>query len=130
MSNFFEVKNVTFSSNRDHALDNVSFNISNKGEIISILGPSGVGKTTVLRAIAGLDKIKKGEIWLNGNLISSKDFHTVPENRNIALSFQDNSLFPHLKIIDNIKLGINRQTQGKKVSLEKCVEFFFFRTDS
>mgnify|MGYP001163817561 CR=1 FL=1 len=125
MSNFFEVKNVTFSSNRDHALDNVSFNISNKGEIISILGPSGVGKTTVLRAIAGLDKIKKGEIWLNGNLISSKDFHTVPENRGIALSFQDNSLFPHLKIIDNIKLGINRQTEGKKVNLKKCVEQFF-----
>ena len=61
MKNYFEVKDVTFSSSKEHELVNVNFYIKDQGDIISILGPSGVGKTTILRAIAGLDKIKKGE---------------------------------------------------------------------
>ena len=64
MNTFFEVKNVTFSSSKDHRLIDVNFYIEEQGQILSILGPSGVGKTTILRAIAGLDPITKGEIFL------------------------------------------------------------------
>ena len=113
MSYFFEVKNVTFSSSKDHFLKNVSFYIKNQGDIISILGQSGVGKTTILRAIAGLDNIVNGEIYLNKKVISSKDIFVQPEKREIALSFQENSLFPHLNIFENLKLGQFRKTKKK-----------------
>ena len=55
---------INHSYNYIPCLKNISFDV-NKGEIISLLGPSGVGKTTILRAIAGLDPIKNGEIFLN-----------------------------------------------------------------
>ena len=64
MTAFFEVKNVTFSSSKEHKLIDVNFCIKEQGQIISILGPSGVGKTTILRAIAGLDPIMKGKILI------------------------------------------------------------------
>ena len=70
MNKFFEVKDVTFSSSKEHRLVDVNFSIKKQGQIISILGPSGVGKTTILRAIAGLDPITEGEILLNKKVIS------------------------------------------------------------
>ena len=73
MNTFFEVKNVTFSSSKDHRLIDVNFYIEEQGQILSILGPSGVGKTTILRAIAGLDHITDGEIFLKKKIISSNN---------------------------------------------------------
>jgi iron(III) transport system ATP-binding protein len=129
MSYFFEVKNVTFSSSKDHFLKNVSFYIKNQGDIISILGQSGVGKTTILRAIAGLDNIVNGEIYLNKKVISSKDIFVQPEKREIALSFQENSLFPHLNIFENLKLGQFRKTKKKiSISLDECIDAFFLKS--
>ena len=55
--NYLEVKNVSFRAGGKTKVSNVSFNIQNKGDIICLLGPSGVGKTTILRTIAGLEKI-------------------------------------------------------------------------
>ena len=125
MKKFFEVKNATFSSSSNHELINVSFNIEKSGDIISILGPSGVGKTTILRAIAGLEKITEGEIWLNNVLLSSKSNFIEPEKRGIALSFQDNSLFPHLDVRENLVLGERRKSKlKKKVMINDCIELF------
>ena len=98
MKNIFEIKNVNFSVDGIEKVKNVSFSIENEGDIICLLGPSGIGKTTILRTIAGLEKINKGEIFLKGKLISSKDNHVEPENRNISLAFQDNCLFPHYTV--------------------------------
>ena len=95
MSNrFFEIKNGNFVASEKNKVNNVNLKIQNQGEIISLLGPSGVGKTTILRTIAGLQKLSSGEISLKNKLISSDNIHIEPEKRNIALSFQDNSLFP------------------------------------
>ena len=55
--NYLEIKNVRFRAGGKTKVKNVSFNIENKGDIICLLGPSGVGKTTILRTIAGLEKI-------------------------------------------------------------------------
>ena len=71
-NNFFDVNNVDFSIGNKIKVKNVSFSIKNKGETICLLGPSGIGKTTILRSIAGLEKINKGEIKLNGKLLSSE----------------------------------------------------------
>ena len=98
IKNFLEIKNVSFSAGGKTKVKNVSFSIKNKGDIICLLGPSGVGKTTILRTIAGLEKIKAGSIKLKDNILSSVKNHIEPENRNISLSFQENSLFPHYTI--------------------------------
>ena len=70
--NFFEVRNVDFTVGGKTKVANVSFNIEKEGEIICLLGPSGIGKTTILRTIAGLERIKSGSIELKGNILSSE----------------------------------------------------------
>ncbi len=113
--NFLEIKNVSFKAGGNTKIKNVSFNIKNKGDIICLLGPSGVGKTTILRTIAGLEKIKSGSIKLKDNILSSAKDHIEPENRNISLSFQENSLFPHYTVEKNIYLGTeSKRFNGKK----------------
>ena len=72
MNNFFEVKDVDFSVGGKTKVKNVSFSIENEGDIVCLLGPSGIGKTTILRTIAGLEKINKGLIELKGKTLSSK----------------------------------------------------------
>ena len=74
--NYLEIKNVSFIAGGKTKVRNVSFNIENKGDIICLLGPSGVGKTTILRTIAGLEKIKSGSIKLTLSLkIEIYHFH-------------------------------------------------------
>ena len=114
MKNIFEIKNVNFSVDGIEKVKNVTFSIENEGDIICLLGPSGIGKTTILRTIAGLEKINKGEIFLKGQLISSKDNHVEPENRNISLAFQDNCLFPHYTVEKNIQIAVNRNKNKTK----------------
>ncbi len=113
MSNFFEVKNVDFSVGGKVKVRNVSFVIEKEGDIICLLGPSGIGKTTILRTIAGLERARNGTIELKGNLLSSEKKHVEPEKRNISLAFQENSLFPHYTVKKNILLGAERN-KGKK----------------
>ena len=122
--NFLEIDNVTFTASAKNKVSNVSLKIENKGDIICLLGPSGIGKTTILRTIAGLEKIEFGKIILNNKLISSKDTHVEPENRNISLAFQDNSLFPHYNVIQNIKFGAERNKNKKKIlDINEVIKF-------
>ena len=106
--NFLEIKDVTFEASKVNKVHNVSFNIEKEGDIICLLGPSGIGKTTILRSIAGLTNIKSGEIILKNKILSSEKVHIEPENRNISLSFQDNCLFPHYNVLKNIEFGAER----------------------
>ena len=111
--NFLEIQNVTFAASKISKVNNVTFDIEKEGEIICLLGPSGIGKTTILRTIAGLENIYSGRIILKGKVISSPDLHVEPEKRNVALSFQENCLFPHYNVIDNIKFGADRNKDKK-----------------
>ncbi|MBO6485572.1 MAG: ABC transporter ATP-binding protein [Pelagibacteraceae bacterium] len=112
-SNFLEIEDVTFTASKKSKVNNVSFGIKKEGEIVCLLGPSGIGKTTILRTIAGLQNLQSGKIILKGNVISSPDYNLEPEKRNIALCFQDNSLFPHYNVIDNINIGTKRNKNSK-----------------
>ena len=125
INNFLEIKNVDFIIGGKTKVKNASFNIENEGETLCILGPSGIGKTTILRTIAGLEKIDKGSIKLNGKLLSSKKENIEPEHRNISLAFQDNSLFPHYNVEKNILLGAekNKGKKRKKISFKEIIEF-------
>ena len=122
---YLEIKNVDFTIGGKIKVKNASFAIENEGETLCILGPSGIGKTTILRTIAGLEKIDKGSIKLNGKLLSSKDKNIEPEDRNVSLAFQDNSLFPHYTVEKNILLGAerNKGKRKKKLSFKEIVDF-------
>ena len=122
--NFFEIENVDFYVGGKAKVKDVSFKIENEGDIICLLGPSGIGKTTILRTIAGLEKIDNGSITLNGKIISSNEVNIEPEDRNISLAFQDNSLFPHYTVEKNILLGAerNKEKKDKKISLKQIVD--------
>ena len=122
--NFLEIENVNFKVGGKVKVKNVSFNIEKKGDIICLLGPSGVGKTTILRTIAGLEKIQSGFIKLKGNILSSEKNHVEPEDRNISLSFQENSLFPHYTVEKNIYLGADakRLKEKKKINPKKIIK--------
>lgn len=69
---------------------------------VAIVGASGAGKSTLLNLIAGFDYANKGEIWLNG----INHTHTEPYQRPVSMLFQENNLFPHLSVAQNIALGI------------------------
>ena len=122
--NFFEVKNVDFNVSGKTKVKDVSFSIKNEGDVICLLGPSGIGKTTILRTIAGLEKIDNGSIELNNKILSSKITNVEPENRNVSLAFQDNSLFPHYTVEKNILLGAerNKGKKDKKIGLKEIVD--------
>lgn len=99
-----------------HILKNISLDIHD-GEFLTILGPSGCGKTTLLRCIAGLEKINSGDILLRGESI--KDL--PPNRRNINMVFQNYALFPHLNIYDNIAYGPRIKKNMDENQLEKKV---------
>ena len=121
--NFLEIENASFAAGGKNKVNNVNLSIKNEGDIVCLLGPSGIGKTTILRTIAGLETLKNGKITLKNKVLSSKNIHIEPEKRNISLSFQDNSLFPHYNIIQNIEFGAARNKKKKKLTVDEVISF-------
>ena len=78
------------------------------GHIGCLLGESGCGKTTVLRAIAGFEPLRAGRILLDGTIISTPDMQVAPESRRVGMMFQDYALFPHLTVAQNVAFGLRR----------------------
>jgi len=78
------------------------------GRIGCLLGPSGGGKTTLLRCVAGFHRISEGVIRLGGAVMESAALHVAPERRQIGMMFQDYALFPHLTAERNIAFGVRK----------------------
>jgi iron(III) transport system ATP-binding protein len=76
------------------------------GELGCLLGSSGCGKSTVLRAICGFEPLKSGEIFLRSKLVSSTSTLVPPGQRRIGMVFQDFALFPHLNALENVSFGL------------------------
>ena len=83
------------------ALDAVDLRVA-QGEFVTLLGPSGCGKTTLLRIVAGLDRLDSGVVEISGREATS----TPPERRPVNYVFQHYALFPHLDVADNIRFGL------------------------
>ncbi|MCU1345526.1 MAG: transporter [Acidimicrobiia bacterium] len=79
------------------------------GEVVCLTGPSGTGKTTLLRAIAGLQPISEGTISWEGRDITALASH----RRNFGFVFQDGGLFPHLDVAGNVAFGLRLQRRGR-----------------
>lgn len=84
------------------------------GEIGCLLGASGCGKTTVLRAIAGFEPVRDGRIVLQGAEIAAPRAALPPERRRVGMMFQDYALFPHLSAADNIGFGLAGAARGAR----------------
>ncbi|MBA2546988.1 MAG: ABC transporter ATP-binding protein [Burkholderiaceae bacterium] len=87
-----------------------------RGEIGCVVGSSGCGKTTLLRAIAGFIPVEDGTIEIAGAVVSGPRFTAAAERRGIGLVFQDYSLFPHLKVEDNIAFGLRHLGPAERAS--------------
>jgi len=84
------------------------------GEIVSVLGASGCGKTTLLRLIAGFERIDSGAIAIGGERVSTPNGGVPPERRKVGMVFQDYALFPHLTVAANIGFGVADLTRADK----------------
>ena len=84
-----------------------------EGERIAIVGPSGAGKSTLLNLIAGFVLPTQGNIWLNGE----NHTRSAPYERPVSMLFQENNLFPHLTVQQNLALGL--KTSLKLTALEQ-----------
>lgn len=113
MDHLLRLDNISCRFDDQVVVNSFSLHI-NKGDICCLLGPSGCGKTTVLRAIAGFQRLAEGSITLNGDIISGTRFMLPPEQRRIGMVFQDYALFPHLTVCDNITFGLHKKTAAEK----------------
>jgi iron(III) transport system ATP-binding protein len=88
-----------------HAVRGVTLEVP-EGTCIAIHGPSGGGKTTLLRLIAGLDVPDSGEIQIEGALVSDPTFVLPPHRRRMGFVFQEPTLWPHLTVLSNVLFGL------------------------
>ena len=91
------LENICKRFGADIALDNVTMTIPD-GAFVVLLGPTGAGKTTTLRLVSGLDAPDSGEIFINDQPVK----HMIPAQRNVAVVFQQYSLYPHLTVRENL----------------------------
>ncbi|MCK5568204.1 MAG: ABC transporter ATP-binding protein [Spirochaetes bacterium] len=81
-----------------------------KGECLVILGPSGAGKTTTLKVIAGLESVKSGEIYFKNRIINNLE----PKDRNIAMVFETYALYPHISVYKNLASSLDALKMDEK----------------
>lgn len=112
------VKNITKKINHKTVVDNVSLSIST-GQVFILLGQSGVGKSTILRLLAGLDEINSGAMLLDGQPLCARD---------VGMVFQDFNLFPHLTVIENLTLPLTctqkmSEQEAQKIAHQALAQF-------
>ena len=112
-----EIRKITKSYQEQTLLDEISFNVENN-ETVCLLGPSGGGKSTILRIIAGLETAESGQVFWQGKDISD----IPPYTRHFGLMFQDYALFPHLTVYENVAFGLRMQKQREKIIEANVIE--------
>ena len=112
-----ELKNVSKRFGDVEAVSKVSFTVG-EGELVALLGPSGGGKTTVLRMIAGLEMPTEGEVFINGQRMND-----IPvQKRNIGFVFQNYALFKNMTVFKNIAFGLKIRKWPKARIAERVAE--------
>ena len=98
------LENVSKWYDSFQVLDNCSTSVS-KGEVVVVCGPSGSGKSTLIKAVNGLEPVQKGQITVDGMIVSDKKTNLNHLRARIGMVFQNFELFPHMSVLENVKLG-------------------------
>lgn len=113
-----KVENLYKSYGKEDVLKGVSFELK-KGETKVIIGPSGTGKSTLLRCINGLTRPDKGHVWLDGIEVTNSKVNMDNIRQNIGMVFQNFNLFTHLTVLDNVRIGLIKVKRfSKKIATE------------
>ncbi|MBR9858500.1 MAG: ABC transporter ATP-binding protein [Gammaproteobacteria bacterium] len=107
-----DVNGIRCSYNGNPILNDLSLQVA-ENEIMCLLGASGCGKTTLLKAVAGLLPVTEGDIYIHGRQMNGNGVEVVPERRNIGMIFQDYALFPHLNVAQNVAFGLQSKESNK-----------------
>ncbi len=113
MTVLLNVQGIECQYDNQAVFQNLSLHV-NKGSFTCLLGKSGCGKTTALRAIAGFEPVTAGEIILRDVTASRPGYILAPEKRRIGMVFQDYALFPHMDVINNICFGLRQMSAMAK----------------
>ena len=118
-----KVENLHKSYGKTEVIKGVSFEIK-KSETKVIIGPSGTGKSTLLRCINRLDRIDKGQVWLEDVEITKSHIDINQIRASIGFVFQSFNLFTHLTALDNVRIGLMRvkgmkEEEATKIALEE-----------
>ena len=108
-----ELKKVSKKFGEVAAVNNVSFSVKD-GELMALLGPSGGGKTTVLRMIAGLEMPTSGDVLIRGQRVNDLSV----QQRNIGFVFQNYALFKNMNVSNNIAFGLKIKKWNRAWKLE------------
>ncbi len=109
-----ELKNINKYFGKEQVLFDINLRIE-EGEFLVLVGPSGCGKSTTLRLVAGLEHIDQGDVTIGDRLVNRIE----PQNRNIAMVFQNYALYPHKSVRENIIFGLKRAKVEKAVIEER-----------
>ena len=111
-----------FKRNQIHVINNTSLEFGDNG-LVALLGPSGSGKTTLLNVIGGLDKVRRGKIYINGRKITGRLQGSIDKTRNLNIGyiFQDYKLVEDLSVYDNVSLALKMVGIKDKKEIDKRV---------
>lgn len=117
-----EIKNIVKRYGPNVILNDISLKV-NEGDTVVLIGPSGTGKSTLLRCINLLNRPDSGQILLDGNDITASDYSEDKVRQNIGMVFQNFLLFNHLNALDNVMIGLTKvKGWPKERAREKAVE--------
>ena len=116
-----ELKNVHTYYGNIHALKGISITV-NKGEIVTLIGSNGAGKSTTLRTISGILQPREGEVWLEGKRIDHVPAHKVVE-RGVLQSPEGRRIFPRLTVRENLEMGAF--TRSDRAGIDEDIERVF-----
>ncbi len=121
-----EIRDLSVHYGKVEAVRGVSLAVD-EGSIVCIIGSNGAGKTTILRAISGLERPSRGEIWFDGERIDGAATHEIVR-RGIAQVPSGRRLFPEMTVLDNLRMGAyqRRDRAGIEQGLEETFEHFPF----
>lgn len=122
MADILEIKNINTYYFASHVLWNLSLNIE-KGKVMSLLGRNGMGKTTIMKSVMGLVRVKDGSIKLNGNEIRGMEAHRIAK-MNVGYVPQGRGIFPSLSVKENLQVFSRGQDKKNAWTLGRVYELF------
>lgn len=118
MDEILHIKNLSKCYGDTKVLKNINISVK-KGEVVVIIGPSGFGKSTLLRCLNGLEEIQEGEVLLDDQVVNPNKKNLSKNREKIGMVFQSYDLFPHLTILQNVTLAPIKVKKRNRREVEK-----------